>query len=88
MPDNLDPALAPDYIIGLDLGQANQFTALAVLERPAPSDETSKEPIYRLGRLRRAPTMTLSARSLLPAGLRKRSRAGARAPSAPAVGAC
>jgi hypothetical protein len=50
-----------DYFIGLDLGQAQEFTALAVLERPpvppgAPIEE--RRPVYSLRHLQRFPPAT------------------------------
>src|SRR5262249_4293083 len=50
-----DPMTA-DYYLGLDLGQAGEFTALAVVERPpAPPDEPA---VYVLPHLRRFPVGT------------------------------
>src|SRR6266852_3369831 len=49
------------YFIGLDLGQAQDFTALAVLERPlvAPRDPPAKRrPAYALRHLQRFPLGT------------------------------
>ena len=46
------------YVIGLDLGQAHDPTALAVIERP-PRDPNSKDkPIYSLRHLKRFPLGT------------------------------
>src|SRR5262249_42130611 len=47
--------MATDYYVGLDLGQAADFTALAVLERPEGSGEGSA---YSLRHLRRYPLGT------------------------------
>jgi hypothetical protein len=47
--------VAADYYVGLDLGQAVDFTALAVLERPPG---TGLEPTYSLRHLRRYPLGT------------------------------
>jgi len=42
-----------DYVIGLDLGQSSDYTALAVLERPAPPEPPARreKPIYSLRHL-------------------------------------
>jgi hypothetical protein len=45
------------YVIGLDLGQSQDFTALAVLERWAPETSTDK-PDYALRHLKRFPLGT------------------------------
>ena len=45
-----------DYILGLDLGQTTDYSALAVLERPVESP--SKEVIYALRHLQRFPLGT------------------------------
>lgn len=42
--------MQPDYVIGLDLGQTTDFTAVAVLERP-PAD--NDDPVYALRHLQR-----------------------------------
>jgi hypothetical protein len=46
-----------DYILGLDLGQSQDYTALAVLERPAPPARREK-PTYSLRYLVRFPLGT------------------------------
>jgi hypothetical protein len=48
----------PDYFIGLDLGQASEFTALAVVERPSASDDDGADAHYSLRHLRRFPLGT------------------------------
>ncbi len=45
--------MKPDYVIGLDLGQASDYTALAVLERPAPVPNSNVAPVYPLPYLKR-----------------------------------
>jgi hypothetical protein len=52
--------MKPDYVVGLDLGQASDFTALAVLERPppAPTPTPREEPIYSVRHLQRFPLGT------------------------------
>jgi hypothetical protein len=45
------------YFVGLDLGQASDFTALAVLERPAHT-ATARRTVYALRHLRRFPLGT------------------------------
>jgi hypothetical protein len=47
--------MVADYYVGLDLGQAVDFTALAVLERPSSAGH---EPVYSLRHLRRFPLGT------------------------------
>jgi hypothetical protein len=49
-----------DYFLGLDLGQVNDFTALAVVELPAatPQQSATQEPIYYLRHLQRFPLGT------------------------------
>lgn len=50
--------MKPDYVLGLDLGQAQDYTALAVLERP-PYDVRDKEkPVFALRHLHRFPLNT------------------------------
>jgi hypothetical protein len=49
--------MRPDYILGLDLGQTKDFTALAVLECQAPQTSTEK-PEYALRHLHRFPLGT------------------------------
>jgi hypothetical protein len=49
------------YFVGLDLGQASEFTALAVLERSAGGSEgaaAQRRPVYALRHLRRFPLGT------------------------------
>jgi hypothetical protein len=49
------------YFIGLDLGQANEFTALAVLKRPMVeryATRHQRRPAYELGFLKRFPMGT------------------------------
>ncbi len=49
------------YFVGLDLGSAAEFTALALLERPQPTwRETPAQyrPAYRLRHLQRFPLAT------------------------------
>ena len=60
------------YLIGLDLGQASDFTALAVLQRRGPADASAK-PDYALRHLRRFPLGTAYT-DIVPAvaGLRMR----------------
>jgi hypothetical protein len=41
------------YFVGLDLGQTTDFSALAVLERPAEADPSGAEPVYALRHLQR-----------------------------------
>ena len=48
----------PDYIIGLDIGQAQDHTALAVLERPEREPYNRDKPIYSLRHLVRFPLNT------------------------------
>jgi hypothetical protein len=52
----------PTYILGLDLGQSADFTALTLLERhapaPAPPDAPPNRPTYSLPALRRWPLGT------------------------------
>jgi len=48
----------PDYIIGLDLGQAQDYSALAVIERPPRIPDTNDKPIYSLRHLVRFPLHT------------------------------
>ena len=47
--------VGPDYFIGLDLGQASDYSAVAVLERPAQKCQEAGEqrPVYSLRYLRR-----------------------------------
>src|SRR5262245_59008913 len=42
-----------DYVVGLDLGQAHDFTALAVLQRPRFDPKSTEPPIYMLRHLER-----------------------------------
>ncbi len=42
-----------EYIIGVDLGQTSDYSALAVLERPAEADPAGAEPVYDLRHLQR-----------------------------------
>ncbi len=42
-----------DYFIGLDLGQASDLTALAIVERPDQRSRDGKETLYALRHLRR-----------------------------------
>src|SRR4051812_8789769 len=44
-----------DYLLGLDLGQTTDFTALAVIERPPAG---GGEPVYALRHLQRFPLGT------------------------------
>ncbi|MFL5330038.1 MAG: hypothetical protein ACJ8C4_14125 [Gemmataceae bacterium] len=48
--------MSVDYVIGLDLGQAQDYTALAVMERPEPIREVL--PVYSLRHLQRFPLGT------------------------------
>jgi hypothetical protein len=51
--------MGPDYLIGLDLGQASDFTALAVVERPPALDEEDRREVaYSLRHLQRFPLGT------------------------------
>jgi hypothetical protein len=52
--------MTADYFVGLDLGQVSDFTALAVLERPALTLEprAKREPLYCLRHLQRFPLGT------------------------------
>ena len=45
------------YVLGLDLGQTSDFTALAVLERH-PAEASAEKPDYALRHLRRFPLGT------------------------------
>src|SRR5262245_27678302 len=47
-----------DYVVGLDLGQAHDFTALAVLQRPPFDPKAEEPPIYMLRHLDRYPLGT------------------------------
>ncbi|HEV3163599.1 MAG TPA: hypothetical protein VGZ22_06125 [Isosphaeraceae bacterium] len=67
--------MRPDYFIGLDLGQVNDPTALAVVERPMPWGATAgDEPPYFLRHLQRFPLGTPYTR-IVPAVARLASRA-------------
>jgi hypothetical protein len=48
--------MPPDYVLGLDLGQTQDFTALAVLERQSAT--AAEKPDYALHHLRRFPLGT------------------------------
>jgi hypothetical protein len=50
--------MKPDYIIGLDLGQARDYTALAVIERPPRIPDCRDKPVYSLRHLQRFPLNT------------------------------
>jgi hypothetical protein len=41
------------YFVGLDLGQTTDYSALAVLERPAEADPAGTDPVYALRHLQR-----------------------------------
>jgi hypothetical protein len=64
--------MTPDYFVGLDLGQTSDFTALAVLERPA-SETSTDQPEYALRHLRRFPLGTAYT-DLVPAVAALRGR--------------
>ena len=48
----------PEYVIGVDLGQASDYTAIAVLERHAPHEEHRQEATYHVRHLDRLPLGT------------------------------
>ncbi len=52
--------MEPRYFVGLDLGQAQDFTALAVLERPPPESAKARgePPVYSVRHLQRFPLGT------------------------------
>lgn len=48
----------PEYVIGVDLGQAADYTAVAVLERHAPHEDRRQEATYHVRHLDRLPLGT------------------------------
>ena len=65
--------MGPDYFIGLDLGQASDFTALAVVER-RPGENGSEEAPYSLRHLQRFPLGTAYT-AIVPAVARLANKA-------------